>query len=400
MRSPFAVVALTTVSVLLAWGCSTADDRLGIEDPPPPAPSTSFVSPDAGPDAFVEHELLSYCPTDKCPPGWTTCPSSRFPCDVNLQADVNNCGACGLACPTNTGNEIFACVNGACALTCRANSATLDCDGLVDNGCEATAIHDNHCGSCGVKCTDPKKHCVDQSGRAYAGIYGCGCPSGMIDCGGRCYNPKFDDEYCGDCNTQCDPTNGGAPTLPNAYYGCVNSQCGHMKCDPYYADCDDKTPNGCETFLVTNENCGACGNACPAGQECRLDQNNVPQCMCPPDKTLCDLGCRDDGVCYGACVDLTSDMYNCGACGHDCYVPERNAVGVCNYGSCVMNCNDGRADCNNSWSDGCETNIDSDPKNCGGCGRVCDAVAGQACVAGQCVVEPCDQDAGSGEVTK
>ena len=59
-----------------------------------------------------------------------------------------------------------------------------------------------------------------------------------------------------------------------------------------------------------------------------------------------------------------------------------------------MDCNEGRADCNNSQSDGCEVNIDSDPRNCGACGHVCDAVAGQACVAGRCVVEPCAQDAG------
>lgn len=398
MRTPITVVVLTAVSVLLAWGCSTADDRLGIELSPPPPP-TSFVSPDAGEDALVRG-LLSYCPTNKCPAGWTTCPDSRFPCDVNLQADVNNCGACGHTCPTDTGNEVFACVNGACVLTCRANSGTLDCDGLVDNGCEATALHDNHCGACGAKCTDPKKRCVDQSGRAHAGIYGCGCPAGKLYCDRGCYDPRSDDDYCGNCETHCDPTNGGAPELPNAYYGCVNSTCGNMKCNPYFADCDQKTANGCEIYLVDNANCGACGNACPTGQECRLDTNMVPQCMCPSDKTYCELGCFGDGVCMGTCADLTSDRYNCGACGVDCYIPARNAVGVCNYGSCVMNCNDGRADCNNSQSDGCETNIDSDPKNCGACGRVCDAVAGQACVGGRCAVEPCDQDAGSGEVAR
>lgn len=385
-----AAIVVMTVFVLHVWGCSTKDDRLGLDAASPPA-SPSFVAVDAGPDA--ERGLITYCPTDQCPPGWTTCPTSRFPCDVNLQADVNNCGACGLACPTDTGNEIFACVNGACGLSCRANSGTLDCDGLVDNGCEATALHDNHCGACGTKCTDPNKRCVDQSGRSNAGLFGCGCPPGKIYCDRGCWDPKNDDDYCGNCSTRCDPKNGGAPELPNAYYGCVNSQCGRMKCKPYFANCDTSTGNGCETFLVTNENCGACGNACPDGHACRLDEHMVPRCMCPPDKTYCESWCDGD-VCSGRCVDLTSDQDNCGACGVGCYVPARNATSTCNYGTCVMDCNEGRADCNNSQSDGCEVNIDSDPRNCGACGHVCDAVAGQACVAGRCVVEPCAQDAG------
>ncbi len=392
MKNSITVMVLAAVSMLLAWGCSTSEDGRRPSDVGTPSEST-FVSPEAGADVEVPRGLLSYCPTNECPPGWTTCPGSRFPCDVNLRADVNNCGACGLACPTDTGAEVFACVNGACALSCRANSGLLDCDGLVDNGCEALALHDSHCGSCGKKCTDPKKRCVDQSGRAHAGIYGCGCPSNNIYCDGGCWDPKFDDDYCGNCSTRCDPENGGAPKLPNAYYGCVNAECGRMKCNPRYADCDQKTANGCETFLVDDANCGACGNACPSGQSCRLDLHGVPQCMCPPDKTYCHLGCFD-GVCSGQCVDLTSDQYNCGACGNDCYIPARNATGSCHYGTCVMDCNDGRADCNNSQSDGCEVNIYSDPRNCGACGNVCDEVAGQACVAGKCVVKPCDQDAG------
>jgi hypothetical protein len=57
---------------------------------------------------------------------------------------------------------------------------------------------------------------------------------------------------------------------------------------------------------------------------------------------------------------------------------------------------EGRADCNGNLEDSCEVKIDSDPYNCGACGVVCDAVAGQACVHGRCAVEPCpEQDAGS-----
>lgn len=392
---PVALFGAASLVALLAASCTASEKDafvLGNDLADSAAPGFSTVE-DAGNDGSVT--LTDYCPTDKCPPGWTTCPNSRFPCDVNLLADVKNCGACGLSCPTDTGNEIFACVEGTCALTCRGSSRMLDCDGIVDNGCEASSFHDEHCGACGNKCSNPSKRCVDQSGRNGDGIYGCGCPANKIYCDRGCWDPISDDDYCGDCETHCDPTNGGAPAIPHAYYGCVNSHCGNVKCEPYYANCDNQEANGCEQFLVEDDNCGACGNACGDGQVCRLDENNVARCMCPPDKTFCDAGCYD-GFCFGRCVDLTSDNYNCGACGVDCYVPERNAKGVCNYGACVMDCNEGRADCNNAWSDGCEVNTDSDPQNCGACGHVCDAVAGQACVAGRCVVEPCSKDAGGG----
>ncbi|AKU95956.1 hypothetical protein AKJ09_02620 [Labilithrix luteola] len=40
-------------------------------------------------------------------------------------------------------------------------------------------------------------------------------------------------------------------------------------------------------------------------------------------------------------------------------------------------------------------NTDSDPNNCGACGKVCDAIAGQAWIHGRCAVEPCkEQEAG------
>lgn len=67
---------------------------------------------------------------------------------------------------------------------------------------------------------------------------------------------------------------------------------------------------------------------------------------------------------------------------------------ICLYGECKQICNADRADCNGSSVDGCETSINSDPKNCGGCGVTCDLASGQACVLGHCVVEPCETDAG------
>ncbi|MBX3219657.1 MAG: hypothetical protein KF795_03990 [Labilithrix sp.] len=381
------MAVFTVATLAMAWGCSRTDERLGIEIAPPP---TEFGAVDAGLDAEPDpRELIAYCPSSTCPPGWTTCPSSRFPCDVNLRVDINNCGACGFECPAGGGRETFSCVAGACVMQCNAAQNTLDCDGLADNGCETNMTNSNHCGACGNKCSDPAKPCAYQGPPGSGSGVACGCKDGWLPCGTYCRDVQNEDLNCGACLNRCDATGGGAPSYPNTYYGCGNGSCGKLKCTALHAECDGDITNGCETHIVSDDNCGGCGVACPAGQKCRL-ADNKPTCMCPEGLTYCETGCQG-GVCSGSCVDVMSDALNCGRCGVGC--SSGGLVGArrtCDYGSCVMRCNDGRADCNNSQADGCEVDTNSDPENCGACGKVCDAVAGQACVGGQCVVEPCD----------
>jgi hypothetical protein len=76
---------------------------------------------------------------------------------------------------------------------------------------------------------------------------------------------------------------------------------------------------------------------------------------CPPPRAACgDL-----------CLDVQTDVRNCGACGNDCYLP--NADVACQAGKCVMlGCNDpGWADCTSD--PGCETPL-GQPDTCGACG--------------------------------
>ncbi len=351
---------------------------------------------DEGGDASAR---VAYCPTNKCPPGWTTCPSSRYPCDVNLKADIKNCGACGTTCPPK-GRDTYSCVDGACVAQC--NVETLDCDGVPDNGCETMIRSNDHCGACGNKCTDPAKPCTYQ-GEVHKSPLACGCPPGQAPCGLSCVDISSADGSCGACFKACDPSGGGAPTYPNTYYGCRNRRCGAVKCKAGFGDCDGVPSNGCETSFLSDDNCGGCGVACPAGQACRLNIAGSPECMCPAGRTYCEE-CKD-GACRGRCVDLTNDVHHCGACGEACLLhvdadPVSSEIpfarSTCDYSTCVSRCIEGRADCNESLVDGCEVDISSDPKNCGACGHVCDAVPGQACVAGQCTIEPCVEDAGGG----
>jgi len=360
-----------------------------------PASPPAFIEPDASliPDAGLE--LRSYCPSNRCPPGHTTCPNSQFLCDVDLLTDPYNCGECGNACPESNGTEAYTCVDGRCVLSCNPQSG-LDCDGIPDNGCETNPqLNNDHCGACGNKCPADKP-CT------FRGIaeYGCGCRSGEIACPGPglealfpCVDPEFNDKHCGGCNNACPREGDGSETAPpNTYFGCAKGECGALKCvSQFVGDCDGVRDNGCEQDLVDDDNCGACGNKCPEGQRCAVYAGLIPMCMCPDGLTFCGSCTR--GRCTGSCADLVNDNENCGACNVRC-----DGEDECVYGKCEITCPTGWADCNGNRDDRCETHVAADPKNCGACGNVCDGIAGQACVDGQCMVEPCDvlEDAGAG----
>jgi hypothetical protein len=173
------------------------------------------------------------------------------------------------------------------------------------------------------------------------------------------------------------------------YYGCANSSCGVLKCSPHYADCNNDQGDGCEADVRTDQHCASCANACPAGETCYLNQNVSPnkyECGCAPG--LRDCGSLKLNSTARNCVDVLTDVNNCGGCHLKCFATLPHGGGVCSYGSCSYTCEQGWGDCNGNPDDGCETNLMADPNNCGGCGGQC--LAGQPCVVGQCAVAECD----------
>jgi hypothetical protein len=387
------LVAAAAAAMFVA-SCTTEGKPVFLGDDLADARPPEFASSsDAGADV---EDLVNYCPSSKCPAGFTTCPDSRYPCDVDLRTDRSNCGACGSVCPSDGLGNIYTCSEGRCQQKC--DRFYRDCDGIVDNGCEILPHTNDNCGECGVQCLDPKKPCVAQPG--VKGLFACGCANDGLYCprgAPECVNPQTDDHNCGGCGVACDPMGDGSspPVNDTVSYGCLGGECGHLKCTLGNGNCDGDMSNGCETRITTSPNCGGCGIVCPAGQDCRFDiRHNTFECKCPPGQTLCGASCDGD-VCSGECKDLTADPLNCGGCGIACGGNfDDKSIVSCNYGSCTRVCLSGWADCNGNIADSCEVNIDSDPKNCGGCGITCDAIAGQACVLGRCVVAPCENDAG------
>jgi Stigma-specific protein, Stig1 len=140
---------------------------------------------------------------------------------------------------------------------------------------------------------------------------------------------------------------------------------------------------------VCCDNLDRCGLnlVCCRGSTCCLS-NGIGTC-CAPDQ-ICDRGvCRFDCPtagqtnCRGECVDLKTDVRNCGACGNAC------AVGTaCDNGRCTNPCRDCLPNETCCGLLGICADLNTDPRNCGACGNVCPA--GATCVAGpgRCVSCP------------
>jgi hypothetical protein len=103
-----------------------------------------------------------------------------------------------------------------------------------------------------------------------------------------------------------------------------------------------------------------------------------------------------DGAARNGCeVNLQTDVRNCGGCGNDCANDRAtdNGRGECRSGLCHPGtCLSGFGDCDKIRANGCEANLNTDINNCGGCGdpedpedpHVCDSVT-ERCSLGECV---------------
>lgn len=357
----------------------------GVNDAAPPP---SFVETDAGAsDATVEPEssvLAPMCAMSECPAPFGTCASYAgtlmpYACATNLSNDADNCGECGKKCLSGSSAFHFrrACVNGTCQPACEQGYA--DCNGIPDDGCESDPKIDSaNCGVCGNACPAGVA-CVEGK---------CGCPSGQIACNGACVDPATNDDNCGSCDFRCadnQPADAGTPPA-HMFYGCAKGKCEQLRCiandSEFWADCNGNQADGCEVDLVQphQDNCGSCGNACAAGKQCFRTSDTGMACQCSGNKVICP---------GPSCADLENDAMNCGSCGYVC--PQIDFADItCAKGRCGYACKPGFADCNGLPEDGCEVDLNRDPRSCGACGNSCDLGIGQPCVAGKCAARECD----------
>ncbi|MEI8258658.1 MAG: MXAN_6577-like cysteine-rich protein, partial [Deltaproteobacteria bacterium] len=169
------------------------------------------------------------------------------------------------------------------------------------------------------------------------------CAAGQTQCDGACVTTDSDPSHCGACPNAC-----------AAGEVCVRGSC-TVSCPAGETVCN----NRCADTNTSTTHCGTCGHACPAGQVC---QAGVCGDSCVAGQTLCS----------GRCATLAIDVNHCGACATRCTSGQ-----ICVAGACTTVCVAPQVMCGTTC-----TNTGYDPANCGACGTACPG--GESCLAGVC----------------
>jgi hypothetical protein len=189
--------------------------------------------------------------------------------------------------------ENVECQNGVCIIpqdACEENYT--HCTTNFNVGCETYLGSINDCGVCGRRCIGGTPVCADDGSGFQCGT---GCSEPRPDrCGFGCTDLDTDEQNCGACFVQCSNSRVVAE--------CQNRVCvATGACEAPWGDCDGMF--GCETELLTPENCGACGRnncgATNASPEC----SSLTGCVkptCNPGYGNCDITSLDCEATYGA----------------------------------------------------------------------------------------------------
>lgn len=232
MRSPLALVSAVCLACLPACEQqqnlgsnpltdATYPDLSDLARPPDLSSSRDFSYPDLPP-----FDLL---PSVICPGPQTLC-NGRC---VDLQADHDDCGACGKTCSATE-----YCLAAACA-PCPVNYAAC----ASENTCINYQIDNFNCGGCGKACAQ-NATCVSGNCVVCAGII----------CRGLCINQNDSRTDCGACGHAC-----------GANQFCRGAQC--VSCPPLAPTLCN---NACVDLNTDVVNCGKCnlmcGGACVNGK--------------------------------------------------------------------------------------------------------------------------------------
>ncbi len=316
--------------------------------------------------------------------------------DFDLSSNLDHCGSCNSVCETNSAEPV--CFVGLCfVMDC--DFGYVDLNGLPGDGCEydCTYLGEEQCNGSDDDCDGS----IDE-------LVFCNC---------------VDDDIAYGCGT------GNVGDCKQGYEVCDNGSWGLCqevvwtspeKCDNHDNDCDGSTDEDFD-LLTDSANCGFCGHACladQAGTVCADGQCYLVSCqfgwfnMDGDYDNGCEYPCyfTSGGVeqCDGIdndcdskvdeIFDLANHVYNCGACGIECNLPQANSV-LCVSGQCeVVSCNVGYYDLNGQPSDGCEYQCTpAGVEVCDNLDNDCDGTADEAaldCACDSGDIKPCGSNVG------
>ena len=333
----------------------------------------------------------AWCRDGQC--GETTCAAGRGDCngdpdddpahggcEIDLKADVDNCGECGTFCKITGGTA--QCSAGECAIQA-CDPGLADCEDGYADGCETKTDTDAaNCGKCGNGCAVAGGTSSCAGGMCQ--VKSCTAP--FADCNGLVsdgceVNTATNQTHCGACTGASANCN---TLFDHAAAHCANSACSLDNCATDYLNCDTVPSNGCEVNSKTDKNhCGSCATACSStgasGTTCASG-------TCAPTCTGTNISCGNPQ--NGCPIDKATDESNCGGCGKVCdssagaHVANNNCTGS----ACHPVCSALYADCDSNPGNGCERSVGTDKTNCGGCGVTCGTANASAtsCSAGTC----------------
>jgi hypothetical protein len=225
---------------------------------------------------------------------------------------------------------------------CQAGDGNIGacCQEFIASICSDLTSDAQNCGGCGVQCPSGQT-CAD--GLCSGDVSPCGsgrrgafcdldAGTSLLCCaGGGCADVETDSANCGYCGYSCQP---GLSCLQGQ---CLATSCTTTTAGEACVQGDGGLGGCCGTSCldlgIDPDNCGGCGVKCASVESCVQGACVVPQCTPAHQGAPCDLDAGGGylivgSCCASACVNTQSDPDNCGLCGSSC------GDAGCNNGSC------------------------------------------------------------------
>ena len=329
------------------------------------------------------------CAAQSCSGGQRTSKSScdgqgNCPAQTPIACDSNQCLAdnsdCSGTCLAASCGADKYCTGSTCATLKKQGDSCSDksecstgncvdgycCDSACTGTCTSCAVTHGKCTNttsprtgkacggtapCNGSCAGSSPDCVPASTTAPCGFASC-LSSTQLQLAGTCTSQGTCSQStqactvclsttnaCADCTPgekKCSAAAGGVPQHCDTSGRWVNdtacgtgqvcSGAGNCVCQPGWTTCG-RSANTCYNSSSDAANCGSvtgCQDCTTSGKTC-----SAGSCVCPGTQQLCGTSCIDV---------LSSDIKNCGSCGHQCTPNQFCSVGACQCNVTPIRC--------------------------------------------------------------